>query len=131
MGRGVAIGDLDNDGWPDLVISHTNAPVSVLRNDVSKSAPHHWLGVKLVGKRHRDVIGSTVTVETPTRTLTRFAKGGGSYLSASDRRTLVGLGPTERVTRVSVRWSWGETQTWDDVPIDRYHEFREGEPALH
>lgn len=125
-GRGVAIGDLDNDGWPDLVISNTNDPVVLLRNEMASIHKHRWLGVKLVGKGNRDVVGSTVILEGSTRKLTRFAKGGGSYLSANDQRLLFGLGELEQVQRVTVKWSWGETQTWENLAANRYHELREG-----
>jgi hypothetical protein len=128
LGRGLAVGDLDNDGWPDLVVSHNDGPVVVLRNETAAAVPEaHWLGVQLVGRKRRDVVGSTVVVETDRRTLTRFAKGGGSYLSASDRRILFGLGSAERARRVTVRWSWGKTQTWDNLAPDRYWELHEDE----
>src|SRR5262249_11687911 len=129
-GRGLAIGDLDNDGRPDLVFSHSNSPVAILRNEVGAAAPNRWLGVKLVGKDHRDVVGSTVILETADRTLTRFAKGGGSYLSVSDPRILFGLGPTPTVKKVAVKWSWGKVQTWDGLEPGAYWELREGERAV-
>ena len=101
VARGMAVGDLDNDGWPDLVISQSNSPVTLLANETAAAVPGtRWLGVKLVGRGHRDVVGSTVVLQGDTRTLTRFAKGGGSYLSASDPRLLFGLGTTEKVQRV-------------------------------
>ena len=128
IGRGLAIGDLDNDGWPDLVVSNTNSPVGVLRNIAADSAPKtRWLGVQLKGRDHRDIIGSTVTLEGSTRTLTRFAKGGGSYLSANDPRLLFGLGENEQVRKVTVKWSWGETQSWDSLEPGGYWELREGQ----
>jgi hypothetical protein len=128
VGRGLAVGDLDNDGWPDLVISHTNGPVVILRNEAGTQAgAAHWFGVSLAGKDHRDIVGSTVTVEAAGRRLTRFAKGGGSYLSSSDRRLLFGLGSTETVERVTVRWSWGATQSWQHLGADAYWELHEGE----
>jgi hypothetical protein len=72
-GRGVAVGDLDNDGRPDLVISHVNAPVTLLRNEAAHG--HHWLGVELIGKGHADVVGAKLTLEVAGRKLTRFAGG--------------------------------------------------------
>lgn len=129
VGRGLAVGDLDNDGRPDLVVSHTNSLVAVLRNVVRDPPPGRWIGLRLSGRDHRDIVGSTVIVEVGGRRLTRFVKGGGSYLSASDPRLLIGLGDASRVERVTVRWSWGRTQTWDDLEPGTYWCLREGEPT--
>jgi hypothetical protein len=128
-GRGLAVGDLDNDGRPDLVISHLNAAAVVLRNDPrGDGVPHHhWLGLELTGRASRDVAGARVVVEVGGRHLTRFAKGGGSYLSASDRRILVGLGGMDRVGRVTVKWPWGDEQQWEGLTADRYWRLAEGE----
>ena len=129
IGRGIAVGDLNNDGWPDVVVCETNSPAVILRNVAAEAKPAHWLGVKLIGKDQRDVAGSTVTLEAETRRLTRFAKGGGSYLSSSDRRLLFGLGASTKVGRITVKWSWGKEQTWDSLEADGYWELREGEAA--
>jgi hypothetical protein len=124
-GRGLAIGDLDNDGRPDLVVSNTNGPAVLLRNEAGSA---RWLGVKLVGRERRDVVGSTAVLELEGgRRLTRFAKGGGSYLSASDTRLLFGLGESGRPTRLTVKWSWGESQSWQGLEPGAYWELREGE----
>lgn len=128
LGRGLAIGDLDNDGWPDLVVSNMNSPVAVLRNiagDASQQASR-WLGIQLVGRDQRDIVGSTVILEGTTRRLTRFTKGGGSYLSANDTRLLFGLGPEEQIRKVTVRWSWGETQEWEGLEPNHYWSLTEG-----
>lgn len=128
-GRGLAIGDLDNDGRSDLVIAHQNAPAVLLRNEPrgAQAPRNHWLGIELTGRKKRDVAGAKVVVEVGNRQLTRFAKGGGSYLSSSDRRMIIGLGGTERIGRVSVYWPWGEAQHWDGLKADRYWRLVEGE----
>lgn len=117
--RGVALGDLDNDGRVDLVVSHLNEPVAVLRN-VAPTEGRHWLGVKLVGKDHRDVVGARIEATVQGRKIARFARGGGSYASASDQRHLFGLGNSERVERVTVFWPWGQQQHWENLAADRY-----------
>lgn len=129
VGRGVAVGDLNNDGWPDVVISNTNGKAVVLRNEAATGNPARWLGVKLMGRDHRDIAGSTATLELDGRKLTRFAKGGGSYLSASDRRILFGLGTSGKVARVTVKWAWGKEEHWDGMEPNGYWELREGEAA--
>jgi hypothetical protein len=124
-GRGVAFGDLDNDGRTDLVISHLNGPVVLLRNEAETS--NHWLGIALVGRDHRDVVGAKLTLEVDGRRLTRFAQGGGSYLSSSDRRHIFGLGKADRVGRLTVAWPWGREEHWDGLAVDRYWRLAEGQ----
>jgi hypothetical protein len=127
-GRGLAVGDLDNDGRPDLVISHLNEPVVLLRNVSGEGC--HWLGVELAGRGHRDVTGAKLTLEIGERRLVREVKGGGSYCSSGDRRVLFGLGQnavTPRQCRLSVRWPGGPNQTWDRLAPDQYWRLREGE----
>jgi hypothetical protein len=127
-GRGLAIGDLDNDGRPDLVISHLNEPVTLLRNQPQggQAPANHWLGIELIGRNHREITGAKVTLEVGGRRLTRFAKGGGSYLSSGDRRLLFGLGPDVQVGRLTVSWPWGKEQHWNGLKCDRYWMLVEG-----
>jgi hypothetical protein len=130
VGRGLAVGDLDNDGWPDLVITNINSPTTILRNERGKATPvGNWLGVRLRGKDHRDIVGSTVVLEKQPQPMTRFAKGGGSYLSASDSRILFGLGRADQPQRATVKWSWGGTQTWDNLRSGHYYDLIEGDPV--
>jgi hypothetical protein len=125
QGRGLAVGDLDNDGWPDLVISHVNEPVTILKNVAPRDS--HWLGVALVDPTHRDLVGARLTLEVGGRKLTRFVKGGGSYMSSSDRRHLFGLGTETKVGRLTVTWPDGRSESWDDLEPGRYWRVSPGE----
>jgi hypothetical protein len=123
-GRGVAFGDLDNDGKIDMVVSHMNEPVVLLHNEAPPRG--HWLGVELAGKGHRDVVGAKLTLEAGGQKWTRFAQGGGSYLSSSDRRHVFGLGAADRVGRLTVVWPGGKEEHWDGLAVDKYHRLAEG-----
>jgi enediyne biosynthesis protein E4 len=125
LARGVALGDLDNDGKIDLVVSHMNEPVAVLRNVAS--AGNHWLGVELKGKGHADVVGARVVLEAGGRKQTRFAKGGGSYASSGDRRLVFGLGEASQFDKLSVTWPDGTRQEWTGLAPDRYWVVAQGE----
>jgi enediyne biosynthesis protein E4 len=125
LSRGAALGDLDNDGKIDLVVSHMNEPVAVLRNVAP--AGGRWLGVALRGAGHADVVGARVTLEAGGRKQTRFARGGGSYASAPDPRLVFGLGKADRVERLSVVWPDGKRQEWTGLGLDRYHVLNQGE----
>jgi RNA polymerase sigma factor (sigma-70 family) len=126
--RGVAFLDFDNDGRLDLIISHVNEPVVILRNQTLEK-DHHWIGFELIGKNRRDVVGAKVLVETDSRTQTSFAQSGASYASSSDRRHLFGLGKTEKVKHIRVIWPGGQQQQWDGLAVDRYWRLTEGEGA--
>jgi hypothetical protein len=129
MGRGLACGDLDDDGRIDLVLSHLNEPVAILRNELDNGA--HWLGIGLIGKPNRDAVGAKVTLEVGDRKLLKVIKNGGSYFSASDARLLFGLGQDARVGRLTVRWPSGQIQTWEALTPDRYWYLVEGEVEPH
>jgi hypothetical protein len=125
-GRGLVVADLDNDGRPDLIITHVNEPVTILRN--VGGIGNNWVGVQLTGTENRDCVGARLTLEVGDRKLTRFMKGGGSYLSANDRRQLFGLGSSDKIGRLTVEWPSGEprVQHWDELTPGRYWRLVQG-----
>jgi tetratricopeptide (TPR) repeat protein len=123
VGRGVASGDLDNDGQVDIVVVHRDRLASVLRN---RTRSGHWLGLRLRGTRSgRTPIGARVVCSAAGRSIVRWLTSGTSYLSASDPRLWFGLGSTEKADRLEVRWPSGTVQAWSDVPADRILDVQE------
>ena len=121
IARGLAAADLDSDGRPDLVVSHVNAPVALLRNEAP--GERRWLGVELVGRDNRDVVGAKVVLEAGGTRQVRFARGGGSYLTSADRRHVFGLGAAAKIDRLTVVWPSGKSRQWDGEQLapGRYH----------
>lgn len=118
MGRGLAIGDLDDDGDPDAVITHHQAPAVVLWNESPRSG--HWLRVELRGHApNRDALGAEVTLEAGGRTFFTPITSGGSYLSAHDPRPLFGLGPCDLVDRLTIRWPSGQLESHTKLPVNQ------------
>jgi hypothetical protein len=120
VGRGAAFGDLNNDGWQDVVMTVLGGRPQVFLN---RGGKQHWLVVTLRGTRsNRDGLGARVRVNGQTR----FATTSGSYLSASDKRLHFGLGAAETV-KVEIVWPSGIRQTLNDVHADQVLEIREPE----
>jgi enediyne biosynthesis protein E4 len=134
VGRGVAFGDVDNDGDVDVLIGNNNGPVRLLINQAAQG--HHWLGLRLVGSfvvsgsrtATRDMIGARVEIVRKGKpSLWRRSRADGSYASANDPRVLVGLGESGDPVTLRVRWPDGKTETWIDQAVDRYVTLRHGE----
>jgi hypothetical protein len=126
--RGLAIGDFDNDGAVDVLISNNNEAPVLLRNNVGRQ--NHWLGVKLVGKRANiDAVGARVSYQAGDIKRSRMKVGGGSYLSSHDPRMVLGIGQRTKLDWVEINWPQpsGLKQRFTDLPIDRYITIREGQ----
>jgi hypothetical protein len=124
---GLAGADYDNDGWPDLAFSHNAGPIALLQNRTATSSG--WVCLELVGdglKSNRNAIGARVEIEAGGTRQVRFLNGGGSYLSANDRRLLVGLKDAGSAERVTVVWPSGRRQEFRDLPGRRWWRLHEG-----
>jgi len=126
--RGLAVGDFDNDGAVDVLISVNDAAPLLLRNNLGSQ--NHWLGIKLVGtKSNRDAVGVRVTYQSGDLRRSRAKVGGGSFLSAHDPRLVLGIGKQTRIDWVEVRWPAPSNlmERFTDLPIDRYISIVEGQ----
>jgi len=124
--RGVAFGDVDNDGRVDVLILNVGEPPSLLLN---RSDDHnHRVLFKLVGtKGNKAAIGARVTVKTGSETQIDEVRGGSSYISQNDLRLHFGLGSSESMNEVDVRWPNGATEVLKNVAADFIYTVDEGE----
>jgi enediyne biosynthesis protein E4 len=128
VGRGAAFGDVDNDGDTDVVVANDNGPAELLINQIGSR--QHWVGLRLVGEKGRDMLGARVSISPGTggslKPLLRRARADGSYGSSNDPRVLAGLGSSSQPVRVQVVWPDGRMEEWADVPVDKYTTLRQG-----
>jgi hypothetical protein len=118
VGRGVAVGDLDDDGDIDIVVNHKDGAPALLRNDTTTA--NHWVRLSLVGTvSNHDAVGARVEVELAGRTLVRQRKGGASLESSHDPRLLFGLGPEPEARKVTVRWPSGRVSIIEHLPAGK------------
>ena len=123
--RGLAVGDLWNDGRMSVVISNMSARPSLLVNDVRSS--NHWIAIKTVGsKSNRDGIGARIVVKIGKRTLVDEVRSGSSYDSNSDMRVHFGLGAATKIDELKIRWPSGMVERFDNLRVDTIHTLKEG-----
>jgi len=116
--RGMAIGDLDNDGRVDAVVTTNDGPAYILHNETPTQ--NHWLTLLLVGhKSNRDAIGAEIKVATAKGPQFAVVTTAASYLSASDKRVHFGLGAEKVAQSVEIHWPSGIAQTLKDVIADQ------------
>lgn len=123
--RGLAVGDLWNDGRISAVISNMDALPNLLVNEMKHS--NHWVAFKTVGtKSNRSGIGAKITLKTARRTMVTEVRSGSSYDSSSDMRPHFGLGAELSIDYVEVRWPSGLTERFRSPAADKIHTLREG-----
>ena len=116
--RGMAIGDIDNDGRLDAVITENGGPMHILHNETSTQ--NHWLTLNLVGhKSNRDAIGAAVKIIIAQGEQYATVTTCGSYLSSGDKRVHFGLGLQSTIKEINIRWPSGIRQTLHDVKGDQ------------
>jgi enediyne biosynthesis protein E4 len=127
-GRGLALGDFNNDGSVDVLVAQNNDAPILLRNNAGLQ--NHWLGVRLVGtKANVDAVGAKITYQSGDFQRHRYKVGGGSYLSTHDPRMILGLGQRTKLDWIEVHWPLpsGKVERFTDLPIDRYITITEGQ----
>ncbi len=132
VGRGLATGDVDNDGDLDLLITVSGGSPRLLLNQGGNAG--HWLGVRLVGRAsNRSALGARVRLSGPHGIMTSETRSGGSYQSQSDLRLHFGFGLSDPASAagglpsLSIRWPSGETETLRLPGIDRFITLVEGD----
>jgi hypothetical protein len=126
VSRGVAVGDLFNDGRMDIVIENLKGSPTILRPQ--GGPPNHWIGLELAGsKSNRLALNARVKVTAGDLVQTYAVLSGGSYLSQNDLRIHVGLGSSKRADKVEIFWPAGTTEVLTNLTADDIYDVKEGE----
>ena len=118
VSRGMAVGDLDNDGRLDAIVTTNGGPAHILHNETA--TPHHWLLLSLIGhKSNRDGIGAEIKLTTSKGPQWATVSTAGSYLSSNDKRAHFGLGSDNAAKSIEIRWPSGIVQKLENVHADQ------------
>jgi enediyne biosynthesis protein E4 len=123
VGRGLAWGDVDNDGDTDILISNNAGPLRLLINESPRG---HWLSLHLLDRFGKDALGAEVRWQADGRTQVARVRTSGSYASASDPRIVIGLGAFDQLKEVRVRWPDGREEVFDLPALDRFLRIEQG-----
>ncbi len=116
IGRGVALGDFDDDGDWDLAVVHQNSPSAILRNDSERG---NWLKLRCIATNNRRGLGTRVVLHQGESTLTQELAGGVSYCSAHEAALIFGLGNNSSPVDLEVRWPNGSRQAISGLSINQ------------
>lgn len=127
VSRGLALGDVDNDGDTDAVILNNSGRARLLLNQIGNQS--HWIGLRVLDKQgKRDASHALVEVRTREReSIVRRVASDGGYCSSNDSRVLVGLGADEGPVRVRVHWPDGQLGAWKTLATDKYWTLQQGQ----
>ena len=114
LGRGLAVGDLDEDNRPDVVVNAVDGPAAVLRNI---SADNHFLALEIVDLAGRPAVGARVQVTARRHCRVNMVIAGGSYLASGPSQLFFGLGSEESVEVIDVKWPWGKSESWSEPKV--------------
>jgi hypothetical protein len=124
-GRGMALGDFDNDGDADVLTSNNGEPPLLLRNQGGNR--NNWIALQLIAtKSNPAAIGAMITWQAGTFKRSRLKIGGGSYLSSHDPREILGLGSATKIDFVEIRWPSGKVDKLTSLPLNSYIKVVEG-----
>jgi enediyne biosynthesis protein E4 len=124
-GRGMAVGDFDNDGDADVLTSNNGEPPVLLRNQGGNR--NNWIGLNLVAtKSNAASVGTVITWQLGTVKRSRLKTGGGSYLSSHDPREILGVGSATKIDFVEIRWPSGQIDRLTKLPLNSYIKVVEG-----
>ena len=123
--RGLAVGDLWNDGRISAVINNMNAAPSLLVNQLKNT--NHWVAIHTVGtKSNRDGIGARIRIKAGSRILVDEVRSGSSYISSSDMRVHFGFGKVDKIEWIEIRWPSGLTERFANPSTNQIHTLTEG-----